>query len=157
MILGDCTGLSCCYLAVASAKPNSSKSNGSSSAIRHGLCCPTGGYSGVLSMSTLKRGKNTVVAGAGDDEGLTYRGAGVDIDAEALMAPTVIYVKQVLDLVSKGGVKGIAHITGGGFTENIPRVVPKGLGALIYKDSWEVPVVFKWLQEAGNIQDSEMR
>jgi hypothetical protein len=72
MILGDCTGLSC-YLAAASAKPNSNKSNGSS-AIRHGLCCPTGGYSGVLSMSTLKRGKNTVVAGAGDG-GFTYRGA----------------------------------------------------------------------------------
>jgi phosphoribosylformylglycinamidine cyclo-ligase len=55
--------------------------------------------------------------------------------------------QQVLDLVSKGGVKGIAHITGGGFTENIPRVFPEGLGALIYKDSWDVPVVFKWLQE----------
>ncbi|XP_045816921.1 phosphoribosylformylglycinamidine cyclo-ligase, chloroplastic/mitochondrial-like isoform X1 [Trifolium pratense] len=384
MILGACTGLSC-YLAVASAKPNPIKSNGSS-AIRHDLCCPIGGYSGVLSMSMSKRGKNTVVAGAGGAS-LTYRGAGVDIDAgselvrriakmapgiggfggflplddgsylvasmdgvgtklmlaletgildtigidlvamsvndvvtsgtkplgfldyystghldvdvaekvmdvhlmlwfelcvywlnraycvsplvsfllliiqvikgivdgckqsgckqsdcallggetaempglyregdfdlcgcavgiakkdsvidgkniiagdiliglpssgvhsngfslvrsvleqsglslkgklpggditiaEALMAPTVIYVKQVLDLVSKGGVKGIAHITGGGFTENIPRVFPEGLGALIYKDSWEVPIVFKWLQEAGNIQDSEMR
>ncbi|WJX59466.1 Phosphoribosylformylglycinamidine cyclo-ligase, chloroplastic/mitochondrial [Trifolium repens] len=43
------------------------------------------------------------------------------------------------------------------FFENIPRVFPEGLGALIYKDSWDVPVVFKWLQEAGNIQDSEMR
>ncbi|MCI12274.1 phosphoribosylformylglycinamidine cyclo-ligase chloroplastic/mitochondrial-like, partial [Trifolium medium] len=47
--------------------------------------------------------------------------------AEALMAPTTIYVKQVLDIVSKGGVKGIAHITGGGFTDNIPRVFPEGL------------------------------
>ncbi|PNX58749.1 phosphoribosylformylglycinamidine cyclo-ligase chloroplastic/mitochondrial-like, partial [Trifolium pratense] len=71
--------------------------------------------------------------------------------AEALMAPTVIYVKQVLDLVSKGGVKGIAHITGGGLTENIPRVFPEGLGALIYKDSWEVPIVFKWLQEVIHV------
>ncbi|KAK7318430.1 hypothetical protein RJT34_03131 [Clitoria ternatea] len=77
--------------------------------------------------------------------------------AEALLAPTVIYVKQVLDLVSKGGVKGIAHITGGGFTDNIPRVFPKGLGAVIYRDSWEVPAVFKWLQEAGKIEDYEMR
>ncbi|KAK7358810.1 hypothetical protein VNO77_00749 [Canavalia gladiata] len=77
--------------------------------------------------------------------------------AEALMAPTAIYVKQVLDLVSKGGVKGMAHITGGGFTDNIPRVFPDGLGAFIYKDSWEVPAVFKWLQEAGKIEDSEMR
>lgn len=76
---------------------------------------------------------------------------------EALMAPTIIYVKQVLDFISKGGVKGIAHITGGGFTDNIPRVFPKGLGTVIYKDSWEVPSVFKWIQEAGRIEDAEMR
>ncbi|PIM97607.1 Phosphoribosylformylglycinamidine cyclo-ligase [Handroanthus impetiginosus] len=76
---------------------------------------------------------------------------------EALMAPTVIYVKQVLDIISKGGVKGIAHITGGGFIDNIPRVFPKGLGALIYNDSWVVPPVFKWIQEAGKIEDIEMR
>ncbi|KAF8387877.1 hypothetical protein HHK36_026539 [Tetracentron sinense] len=76
---------------------------------------------------------------------------------EALIAPTVIYVKQVLDIIGKGGVKGIAHITGGGFTDNIPRVFPKGLGAFIYKDFWEVPPVFKWIQEAGKIEDAEMR
>ncbi|PON61675.1 Phosphoribosylformylglycinamidine cyclo-ligase [Parasponia andersonii] len=76
---------------------------------------------------------------------------------EALMAPTVIYVKQVLDLISKGGVKGIAHVTGGGFTDNIPRVFPKGLGTVIDKDSWEVPAVFKWIQEAGRVEDGEMR
>ncbi|CAI0394311.1 unnamed protein product [Linum tenue] len=76
---------------------------------------------------------------------------------EALMAPTVIYVKQVLDIIGKGGVKGIAHITGGGFTDNIPRVFPKGLGAAIYNNSWEVPPVFKWIQDAGNIEDAEMR
>ncbi|KAK8947467.1 hypothetical protein KSP39_PZI006650 [Platanthera zijinensis] len=73
------------------------------------------------------------------------------------MAPTVIYVKQVLDIISKGGVKGIAHITGGGFTDNIPRVFPPGLGAKIFTNSWHVPAVFKWLQEAGNIDDTEMR
>jgi len=76
---------------------------------------------------------------------------------EALMAPTVIYVKQVLNIISKGGVKGIAHITGGGFTDNIPRVFPEGLGAVIYKDSWLVPPVFRWIQEAGRIEDAEMR
>nr|GMD10354.1 phosphoribosylformylglycinamidine cyclo-ligase, chloroplastic/mitochondrial [Ipomoea batatas]GMD11709.1 phosphoribosylformylglycinamidine cyclo-ligase, chloroplastic/mitochondrial [Ipomoea batatas] len=75
---------------------------------------------------------------------------------EALMAPTVIYVKQVLDIISKGGVKGVAHITGGGFTDNIPRVFPKGLGAIIHNDSWVVPPVFKWIQEAGKIEDAEM-
>lgn len=76
---------------------------------------------------------------------------------EALMVPTVIYVKQVLDIISKGGVKGIAHITGGGFTDNIPRVFPKGLGAVIYEDSWVIPPVFKWIKEAGQIEDAEMR
>ncbi|KAJ4814621.1 Phosphoribosylformylglycinamidine cyclo-ligase [Rhynchospora pubera] len=76
---------------------------------------------------------------------------------EALMAPTVIYVKQVLDIISKGGVKGIAHITGGGFTDNIPRVFPDGLGAKIFTGSWEVLHVFHWLQQAGGIEDAEMR
>ncbi|OQU77227.1 hypothetical protein SORBI_3009G012300 [Sorghum bicolor] len=76
---------------------------------------------------------------------------------EALLAPTVIYVKQVLEIISKGGVKGLAHITGGGFTENIPRVFPSGLGAKIFTGSWEVPPVFSWLQQVGNIDDAEMR
>jgi len=76
---------------------------------------------------------------------------------EALMAPTVIYVKKVLDIISKGGVKGIAHITGGGFTDNIPRVFPDELGAKIFSNSWEIPPVFNWLQEAGGIEDAEMR
>ncbi|KAJ4797772.1 Phosphoribosylformylglycinamidine cyclo-ligase [Rhynchospora pubera] len=76
---------------------------------------------------------------------------------EALMAPTVIYVKQVLDMISKGGVKGIAHMTGGGFTDNIPRVFPDGLGAKIFTGSWEVLPVFHWLQQAGGIEDVEMR
>ncbi|KAG6468667.1 hypothetical protein ZIOFF_073357 [Zingiber officinale] len=76
---------------------------------------------------------------------------------EALMAPTVIYVKQVLDILSEWDVKGIAHITGGGFTDNIPRVFPSGLGAKIFIDSWEIPALFKWLKEAGDIEDSEMR
>jgi hypothetical protein len=56
--------------------------------------------------------------------------------------------KKVLEIISKGGVKGLAHITGGGFTENIPRVFPSGLGAKIFIGSWEVPPVFSWLQQA---------
>ncbi|XP_074286428.1 phosphoribosylformylglycinamidine cyclo-ligase, chloroplastic-like [Silene latifolia] len=76
---------------------------------------------------------------------------------EALMAPTVIYVKQVLDFLDKGGIKGIAHITGGGFTDNIPRVFPKGLGAVIDTNAWPVLPVFKWIQEVGRIDDAEMR
>ncbi|KAL9250181.1 Phosphoribosylformylglycinamidine cyclo-ligase, chloroplastic/mitochondrial-like protein [Drosera capensis] len=75
---------------------------------------------------------------------------------EALMAPTVIYVKQVLDIISRGGVKGIAHITGGGFTDNIPRVFPKGMGAHINTGSWPILPVFKWIQETGKIDNAEM-
>jgi len=75
----------------------------------------------------------------------------------ALMAPTVIYVKQVLDMISKGGVKGVAHITGGGFTDNIPRIFPKGLGAVVNTNSWKIPSIFEWIQKSGRIEDSEMR
>ncbi|KAG0596906.1 hypothetical protein M758_UG294300 [Ceratodon purpureus] len=64
---------------------------------------------------------------------------------------------QVLDLISKFGIKGIAHITGGGFTDNIPRVFPKGLGAHVNVDSWDVPPIFTWLQEQGGVEDAEMR
>lgn len=77
--------------------------------------------------------------------------------AEALMAPTTIYVKQVLDIIKKGGVKGIAHITGGGFTDNIPRIFPRGCGAVIFKDSWLIPPIFSWIQEVGRIDEAEMR
>lgn len=52
--------------------------------------------------------------------------------------------------------KGLVHITGGGFTENIPRVIPKGLGVNITRGAWTVPPMFKWLQEAGNVAESEM-
>ncbi|KAL6567256.1 Phosphoribosylformylglycinamidine cyclo-ligase, chloroplastic [Orobanche gracilis] len=77
--------------------------------------------------------------------------------SESLLTPTIIYVKQVLDIISKDGVKGISHITGGGFTEIIPRMFPTGLGALIFNDSWVVPPVFKWIQEAERIEYVEMR
>eukprot|EP00850_Spirogloea_muscicola_P003328 SM000013S26497 [mRNA] locus=s13:779856:781974:+ [translate_table: standard] len=75
---------------------------------------------------------------------------------EALLAPTVIYVRQVLDLVAQGGVRAIAHITGGGFTDNIPRVLPSGLAAAVRMGSWHVPAIFRWLQEAGGVDEAEM-
>lgn len=76
---------------------------------------------------------------------------------EALLAPTTIYVRQVLELIRRGGIKGIAHITGGGFTENIPRVIPGGLAARVDTGSWQVPPVFRWLQQVGGIEEAEMR
>ncbi|PPD56760.1 MAG: phosphoribosylformylglycinamidine cyclo-ligase, partial [Methylotenera sp.] len=70
--------------------------------------------------------------------------------------PTKIYVKSLLKLIEALPVKGMAHITGGGITENIPRVLPAGLTAEISATSWELPPLFKWLQAQGNITHSEM-
>ncbi len=75
---------------------------------------------------------------------------------EALMTPTRIYVKPVLDLVSRVPVKGIAHITGGGITGNVPRVLPPGTRAVLQRDSWRLPPVFQWLQARGKVADEEM-
>lgn len=75
---------------------------------------------------------------------------------DELLKPTRIYVKTILDLIEKFEIKGIAHITGGGFIENIPRMLPEGLRAQIDKGSWPVLPIFKLLQNAGNIGESEM-
>lgn len=75
---------------------------------------------------------------------------------EALLAPTRIYVKPVLDVISKLNVKSISHITGGGFYENIPRALPDGVSAKISKSSYEVPAIFKLLQKEGNIPEHDM-
>ncbi len=75
---------------------------------------------------------------------------------EALLAPTRLYVKQALAAVRAGGVRGLAHITGGGLTENLPRVLPDGLGAEIDLDSWSVPPVFGWLAQTGGLEEAEM-
>ena len=75
---------------------------------------------------------------------------------EALLTPTRLYVKQSLAAVRAGGVHALAHITGGGLTENLPRVLPEGLGADIDLDTWELPPVFKWMAEVGGISQAEM-
>jgi len=75
---------------------------------------------------------------------------------DVVMAPTKIYVKSLLKLIETMPVKGMAHITGGGITENVPRVLPAGLTAEISKKSWTLPPLFQWLQTQGNIADSEM-
>ncbi len=75
---------------------------------------------------------------------------------EALLAPTRLYVKQALAAYRAGGVHALAHITGGGLTENLPRVLPEGLGADIDLTSWELPPVFKWLAGVGNMEQGEL-
>jgi phosphoribosylformylglycinamidine cyclo-ligase len=74
----------------------------------------------------------------------------------ALLAPTTIYVKPLLEMLGTGGIDGLAHITGGGLTENIVRVLPEKTGLVIDPDCWPRPAVFDWLQEHGNIQQNEM-
>lgn len=90
--------------------------------------------------------------------------SGIDMESDfggqsfkdVVMAPTKLYVKSILALQEALPIKGMAHITGGGITENIPRVLPTGLTAEIHAKSWDLPPLFKWLQAQGNIADAEM-
>jgi len=74
----------------------------------------------------------------------------------ALLAPTRLYVTQVLQAIKSGGVHGLAHITGGGLSENIPRVLPDGLGVSIDLTAWTLPPVFQWLAKTGGMEEAEM-
>jgi phosphoribosylformylglycinamidine cyclo-ligase len=76
--------------------------------------------------------------------------------ADALIAPTRIYVKSLLKLMEAVTVKGMAHITGGGLTGNVPRVLPENVTAVIDKSAWPLPPLFQWLQQEGNVADEEM-
>ena len=75
---------------------------------------------------------------------------------ETLLTPTRIYVKTILALLESIKVTAIAHITGGGLPDNLPRVLPQGASALISRSSWSMPPVFKWLQESGGVEQAEM-
>ncbi|MCY1171608.1 Phosphoribosylformylglycinamidine cyclo-ligase [compost metagenome] len=75
---------------------------------------------------------------------------------DALMAPTRIYVKSLLPLLAERRIKGLAHITGGGLLENVPRVLPAGVHARIDADAWPQPRLMAFLQAQGNIEPEEM-
>jgi phosphoribosylformylglycinamidine cyclo-ligase len=77
--------------------------------------------------------------------------------ADALLVPTRIYVKPVLKAIREtGGIKALAHITGGGLSENLPRVLPDGIAAHVDLTTWPAPAVFGWLQQTGRLDDAEM-
>ena len=76
--------------------------------------------------------------------------------ADLIMAPTRIYVKPVLELIQQIPVKGLAHITGGGLVENVPRILPHQVMAVLQEQAWEIPPLFRWLQQQGNVTDAEM-
>ena len=94
-----------------------------------------------------------VVEVSGADWNMPFDGATL---ADRAMEPTRIYVKQVLSVMKSVTIKGMAHITGGGLLENIPRVLPEGVQAQIDGSSWKRPAIFDWLQEKGNIDAHEM-
>jgi phosphoribosylformylglycinamidine cyclo-ligase len=99
-----------------------------------------------------------VIEHSGADLSAPLKGAGdkkVTL-ADALLAPTRIYVQPLLKLLSGGGIDGLAHVTGGGLTENIVRIIPDGLGIDIDRRAWNRPAVFDWLQENGGIEEREM-
>jgi len=76
--------------------------------------------------------------------------------ADVLMAPTRIYVKQVLATMQKVTIKGMAHITGGGLLENVPRVLPENTVAELQKAAWPRPKLFDWMQAEGQVAENEM-
>ena len=82
---------------------------------------------------------------------------GTESIGEVLLTPHRSYLQSVYPLIAKGAIKGIAHITGGGMTDNLPRVLPEGTAARIHQSAWEVPAVFQWLQRAGEVPEEDMR
>jgi phosphoribosylformylglycinamidine cyclo-ligase len=76
--------------------------------------------------------------------------------ADVLLAPTRIYVKPLLALMRALPVKGMAHITGGGLLDNVPRILKDNLTAVLQKDAWTIPPLFSWLARHGNVADNEM-
>ncbi len=81
---------------------------------------------------------------------------GADTLGQALLAPTRLYVNSALSALRAGGVHALAHITGGGLTENLPRVLPEGLGAEIDLGAWTLPPVFRWLTTQGGLDQTEL-
>ena len=75
---------------------------------------------------------------------------------EVVMTPTQIYVKQLLNVMAQHPIKGLVHITGGGLVDNVPRVLPDNTQAVLQRDSWQMPDLFRWLQMKGGVADAEM-
>src|SRR5699024_5947306 len=85
----------------------------------------------------------------------TYEGLSASL-GETLLTPTKIYAKSVAKVLEEMDVKGISHVTGGGFYENLPRMLPEGLGVEIEEGSWEIPEIFTFLQDKGELPEKEM-
>jgi phosphoribosylformylglycinamidine cyclo-ligase len=97
-----------------------------------------------------------IIQECGWNLGETYPWASGRTLGDLLLEPTKIYVRSLLPLVQVGRIKGLAHITGGGLLENIPRVMPRGCHAVVNADDWQMPQLFQLLQQGGNVEPQEM-
>ena len=111
------------------------------------------GSSGVHSNGYSLVRKIVELSGLGWDDDCPW---GPGTLGAALLAPTTLYVKGAVAAMSQSGLHGLAHITGGGLTENLPRALPDGLGATIELNAWPLPPVFGWLAEQGGLAEAEM-
>ncbi|SNR63189.1 phosphoribosylformylglycinamidine cyclo-ligase [Paracoccus sediminis] len=132
-------------------------------AMRRGAALPAGVVAGDVLLGLASDGVHSngysLVRKIADHAGRGWDAASPFGDGNlgaALLTPTRLYVKPALAAIRAGGVHALAHITGGGITENLPRVLPKDLGADIDLSSWPLPPVFRWLAEAGGIGQAEM-
>ena len=136
-----------------------------------GFCVGVAEESEIVTGENIKPGMKIIALGSSGPHSNGYSlirkvmdKAGVTINSELdgqalsdlLLAPTRIYVKSILQLQKQYTLHGLAHITGGGLSENIPRVLPEGCSAQIDLNSFTLPKVFRWLQDQGNIEGSEM-
>lgn len=136
-----------------------------------GFCVGVVEADNVIDGSTVRSGQKLIALGSSGPHSNGYslvrkiiEVSGADLQEELegkplldhLLAPTRIYVKSVLKLLESVNVSAISHITGGGFWENIPRVLPDTAKVIIDKDSWQWPEVFNWLQQNGNVTEHEM-
>ena len=132
-------------------------------AMQRGTALPAGVVEGDVLLGLASDGVHSngysLVRKVADQAGLGWDAASPFGDGTlgaALLVPTRLYVKSALAAIRAGGVHALAHITGGGITENLPRVLPKDLGADIDLSSWTLPPVFRWLAQAGGIDQAEM-
>ncbi len=116
-------------------------------------CCFGLASNGVHSNGYSFVRKVVEVSGLGWDAKAPFGSASL---GEDLLAPTRLYVTQLLAAIRAGGVHALAHITGGGLTENLPRVLPEGLGAEIDLGAWPLPPVFRWLAETAGMAEAEL-
>ncbi|MGB0439276.1 MAG: phosphoribosylformylglycinamidine cyclo-ligase, partial [Paracoccaceae bacterium] len=133
-------------------------------AMERGTALPDGVTQGDVLLGVASDGVHSngfsLVRRLTEDAGLTWASpcpwANRGTVGQALLVPTRLYVQPALAAIRAGGVHALAHITGGGLTENLPRVLPEGLGAQIDLNTWTLPPVFAWMAGQGRLDDAEM-